>query len=94
MDGSPREVGFDGRYAQVGDVRSQQVVRLDFPIGERTDRVTINNRWYLLVRKGHDIVCIDPPGKLCPLYQRDHYRDDATLWKKTTRYLDDQSLDW
>ena len=94
VDESPREVGFDGRYAQVGDVRSQQVVRLDFPISERTDRVTINNRWYLLVRKGHDIVCIDPPGKLCPLYQRDHYRDNATLWKKTTRYLDEQSLDW
>ena len=47
-----------------------------------------------LVRKGHDIVCIDPPGKLCPLYQRDHYRDNATLWKKTTRYLDEKSLDW
>ncbi|MDE0431610.1 MAG: hypothetical protein OXH98_17745 [Caldilineaceae bacterium] len=94
VDDSAREIAFDGRYAQVGDVRGKQSVRLNFPIGERTDRVTINNRWYLLVRKGHDIVYIDPPGKLCPLYQRDHYRDNVTLWKKTTRYMDEQTLDW
>ena len=94
VDGNARAVGFDGRYALVGDVRSRQAVRLGFPVGERTDRVSINNRWYLLVRKGHDIVYIDPPGKLCPLYQRDHYRDDVTLWKQTTRYLDEQQLDW
>ncbi len=94
VDESPREVRFDGRYVQVGECRRGQVVHLNFPIGERTDRVSINNRWYILVRKGHDIVYIDPPGKLCPLYQRDHYRDDVTLWKKTTRYLDEQRLDW
>ena len=45
-------------------------------------------------RKGHDIGHIVPPGKLCPLYQRDHYRDDVTLWKKNSRYLDEQQLDW
>ena len=94
VDDGAREITYDGRYAQVGDVRGKQSVRLNFPIGERTDRVTINNRWYLLVRKGHDIVYIDPPGKLCPLYQRDHYRDNVTLWKKTTRYVDEQTLDW
>lgn len=48
----------------------------------------------VLLCKGHDIVYVDPPGKLCPLYQRDHYRDDVTLWKRTTRYLDEQLLDW
>ena len=55
----------------------------------------VEQRWpEAQVRKGHDIVCIDPPGKPCSLYQMDHYWDDVTLWKKTIRYLDEQRLDW
>ena len=91
---SPRAVTFDGRYAQVGQVQANQTVELTFPISERTDCIYLNDRLYYLVRKGHEVVCIDPPGKLCPLYQRDHYRENVTLWKKTTRYLDEQRLDW
>ncbi len=91
---TPRAVSFNGRYAQVGQVHADQVVQFTFPIAERTDCINIDNQRYFLVRKGHDVVCIDPPGVLCPLYQRDHYRDDVTLWKKTTRYIDEQSLDW
>ena len=94
VDETPREVTFDGRYAQVGQVAGNQTVRLTFPIAERTDCVTINDERYFLVRKGHDVVFVDPPGRLCPLYQRDHYRDDVTLWKRTSRYLDEQLLDW
>jgi hypothetical protein len=89
-----RPLAFDGRYAQIGAAHPGETVRLRFPIGETTERVSINNRWYHLVRKGHDIVFIDPPGKLCPLYQRDHYRDNVTLWKTATRYVSEQALDW
>jgi len=91
---TPRTVTFDGRYAQVGRVDANQGVQITFPIAEQTDCITINDQRYFLVRKGHDVVLIDPPGTLCPLYQRDHYRGDATLWKKDTQYVDDQSLNW
>jgi hypothetical protein len=89
-----RPLAFDGRYAQIGAAHPGETVRLRFPIGETTERVSINNRWYHLVRKGHDIVFIDPPGKLCPLYQRDHYRDGVTLWKQAGRYVAEQTLPW
>ena len=39
----------------------------------RTDLVNIVHQWYHLVRKGHDVVCIEPPGRLCALYQNDQY---------------------
>ena len=94
VDNAPRSVSFAGRYAQLGEVKANQTVTLSFPIEERTDRATMNNERYFLVRKGHDVVSIDPPGKQCPLYQRDHYRDNVTLWKKATRYVDEQTLDW
>ena len=93
VDGSPRDIGLDGRAATLGAVKTGQTATLNFPIAERTDRVTARNRWYFLQRKGHDVVLIDPPGGRCPLYQRDHYRDDATLWKKVTRYVDERIAD-
>lgn len=94
VDERPRSLHFDGRYAQVGEVHPAQTVRLTFPVSEQVNRVSMKNQWYFLVRKGHDIVCIDPPGTVAPLYQRDHYRENVTLWKQTTRYLDEQLLDW
>lgn len=94
VDGSPCGTKLNSRYVQVGQVQPKQVVTLSFPIAERTDRVTMKNRWYFLVRKGHDVVAIDPPGQLCPLYRRDHYRDNVPLWKKTTRFIDRQILEW
>ena len=91
VEDAPREVTFDGRYAQVGQVQAGQVVSLSFPVSEQTELVDIRSQWYYLVRKGHDVVFIDPPGRLCPLYRRDHYRDEVTLWKKTARYVDDRA---
>ena len=87
-------ITYYGRYAVVGQVQAGDNVTMVFPIAERTDLVTIAHQWYHLVRKGHDVVCIDPPGRLCPLYQRDHYRESVTLWKKATRYVDERLLDW
>ena len=72
-----RSVSWDGRYAQVGLVQPSDVVTLTFPIAERTDVVHIEKQRFTLVRKGNDVVSIDPPGRYYPLYQRQHYRDGA-----------------
>ena len=82
-----RDVAWDGRYAIVGGVRPQDVVTMTFPIAERTDDVWIQKERYTLVRKGNEVVSIDPPGRYKPLYQRDHYRDDATRWRKIERFV-------
>jgi hypothetical protein len=93
-NGSRRNLSFEGRYAQVGHVQKGDEVRLKFPIPERTDRVTIWNMEYTLVRRGNDVVWIDPPGENCPLYQRGHYRGGRTLWKKVTRFVPDEEIKW
>ncbi len=85
---------FNGRYAAVGSVKPGTLVTFIFPLDERTSRVTAKNQWYFLVRKGNDVVSIDPKGKLNPLYSREHYRDGVTLWKRSDRYRADISLDW
>jgi len=87
-------LGFDGRYAQVGAVKPGDVVTLTFPIAERTDIVYVEKEKYTLTRKGNDVVHIDPPGKYCPLYQRDHYRTNTTRWRKVERFASNEIIHW
>ncbi len=94
VDGKPRDLMFDGRYARVGAVRAGQAVTLTFPIPERTDRVIVEKRPYTLIRRGNDVVHIDPPGKNCPLYQRGHYRQGETLWRNVRRFVPAQEIPW
>ncbi len=94
VNGTPRELRFDGRYSQVGPVRAGQEVTLEFPIHERTDRVNIEKRAYTLIRRGNEVVWIDPAGTNCPLYQRGHYRAGETLWKTVHRFVPEVEIPW
>ena len=92
VNGTDRRVEWDGRYANVGDVNPGDVATMTFPIAERTDTVWIEKEQYRLVRKGNDVVAIDPPGRVCPLYQREHYRENATRWRTAERFVSRESM--
>jgi hypothetical protein len=92
VNGAEREVSWEGRYAAVGGVKPGDVATLTFPIDERTDVVYIEKERYTLVRKGNEVVAIDPPGRNCPLYQRDHYRVDSTRWRKVERFVSKEQI--
>ena len=94
VSGEDRRVGWEGRYAQVGEVKPGDVVTMTFPIAERTDTVWIEKDRYALVRKGNDVVAIDPPGQYCPLYQREHYRENGTRWRKVERFVSRERIHW
>jgi hypothetical protein len=94
VDGAARDLTFNGRYAQVGAVKAGQTVTLIFPIPERTDRVIVEKRPYTLIRRGNEVVHIDPPGRNCPLYQRGHYRQGETLWTNVRRFVPAQEIAW
>ena len=94
VDGNDRTPEWDGRYARIGSVRPTQTVTIRFPIGRRRDAVHIEKRPYTLIRKGNEVINIDPPGKYYPLYQRSHYSDDEPRWRKVTRFVGDELIDW
>ena len=87
-------MSYEGRYASIGELGPGQVATLTFLLIEEVSRVTARNRWYFLVCKGHDVVRIDPPGVLSPLYNRDHYRDGVTLWKQGDLHRGEPVLGW
>jgi len=92
--GRDRAVGWQGRYALVGDAKPGEVVTLTFPIAERTDIVHIEKERFTLVRKGNEVVVIDPPGRNCPLYQRQHYRANTTRLVSVERFVGDKLIRW
>lgn len=86
--------GINGRYLRLGPVRPGDLVRLSFPLDERQDEAWIEKTRYILVRRGNEVVHVEPPGTRCPLYLRDHYRDSVTLWRRTERFVPEQAIDW
>ena len=94
VNGEERRVGFEGRYAQVGEVQPGEVATMSFPIAERREGITVEKAGYTVIRKGNEVVKIDPPGKYCPLYQRDHYRENSTRWRKIDRFVSNERITW
>jgi hypothetical protein len=78
----------------VGPVTGDDIVSLSFPIAERTEMVDIEKQNYFFTLKGADVVDVYPRGQFCPLYQRNHYRQSATRWKKVARFVSDESIYW
>lgn len=92
VSGVDRSTEWDSRYARVGQVKPGDLVTLTFPISERADEVWIEKRRYTIVRKGNEVVRIDPPGLVCPLYRRDHYRSNETHWRKVARFVSNETV--
>ena len=82
-----RAVEWMGRYAQIDNLKPSDVVTLTFPLDERTEDVYIERERFTLVRRGNEIVWIDPVGRYHPLFLRSHYREDATRWRRTERFV-------
>jgi len=95
FNGAQRTPSWEDRYAAVGRATKGDQVSLTFPISEESlENVYIEKQPFTLVIKGYEVVAIDPPGRLCPLYQRDHYRQGNTLWKRVTRFISDEEIYW
>ena len=94
VDGEPRALSFDGRYARVGEVGNGQTVTMTFPISERTENRNIEGFDYTFIIRGNDVVHVDPPGQYYPLYRRGHYRLGKTLYRKVERFVSDIEFPW
>jgi hypothetical protein len=94
VDGQERSLTWSGRYAEVGSVAPGAVATVSFPIGKRTDVVHIEKQRFAIVRKGNDVVSIEPQGRYYPLYQRQHYLDSSPRWRNITRFVSDEIIEW
>ena len=82
------------RYVELGAVKKGQTVTLRFPIAERTVKEKMGDKEYTLIVRGNTVVSVDPPGKICPLFQRDYYRSDTPRMKQVKRFVADKTVDY
>ena len=94
VGGSDRRASVRGRYLDVGEVAAGEQIVVQFPVRRATARIVVEKHPYTIVRRGNEVVHIDPPGSNRPLFQRDHYRRGETLWRRTTRFVADRRLNW
>ena len=87
-------VDFDGRYLLAGKVRKQDAVSIRFPIDEHTADLEIEKHRYMAILRGNEVVRIEPPGKYCPLYLREHYRQSNTRWRMAERFVSNEEIRW
>jgi hypothetical protein len=94
VDGSPRQVTWDKRYLNLGDVKAGQCIAVTFPIAEKTVTEKMGRDTYTLLVRGNTVVGIDPPGRICPIFNRDYLRDENPRWRKVTRFVADKTIDY
>jgi hypothetical protein len=94
VDNKPSRFKWQGRYIDVGACKPGQRIQVTFPIETRTVKETIAGREYTLVIRGNTVCSIDPPGKYCPLYQRQYYLENNMPWRPATRFMSECMIDY
>ena len=94
IDGQPREFRWDSRYIELATVDGGQTVTVEFPIETREVNSKMGGTEFQLTLRGNEVVDIKPEGTLSPLYQRDHYMRGPVRYKKVTRFLAKETIEW
>jgi hypothetical protein len=95
VDGASRPLQWHGRYLALGAAAAGQTMTLTFPIPKRTVKERIGPEKYTVVVKGNTVISIDPAGKNGPLYaDRGRYSGDDVQWRKLSRFVGDESIEW
>lgn len=94
VNGAARDLDYDGRYARVGPVATGDEVVFSVPLFEVTHQIYVEKHPFTVVRRGNEVVWIDPPGHNRPLFQRGHYRSGETLYTRVTRFVPDEEIRW
>ena len=91
---SVRDSKWQGRYLSLGGANAGDAIAVTFPIEERTVREFVGDAIYTLVIRGNSVVAVDPPGAHGPLYQRAHYREGKTRWRRIERFVPSRQVYW
>jgi hypothetical protein len=94
VGGESRKFSWHGRYVNLGKVDKDTTVSVKFPISVRKVKEKMGGDYYGLTIKGNTVISIFPEPEYCPLYQRDHYKEDKVRWHKVNRFVSKEQLTW
>jgi DUF1680 family protein len=82
-----REFSWDGKYIDIDSCQAGELVKVIFPIETRQVKETIAGKDYTLIIRGNTVCSINPPGKVCPLYERENYLKNNMAWRPVRRFV-------
>jgi hypothetical protein len=94
VGGKPRAFKWQARYLCLGEVGAGEQIVMQCPISERTVQEKMGQVTYTLLVRGNTVVSIAPPGRLCPLFQREYLRDNEPRWRKVQRFVAEKQIDY
>ena len=99
VDGKPTAFDWEGVYADVGEVRKGSRVTFTFPIEERVEIIDRPLLKYRITFRGYDAVAVERLGNVStpagfPNFQREHYRNGRTRYKKQIQFVSDTIIDY
>jgi hypothetical protein len=94
VNGTERRATLRGGYLETGPCRQGDTVSMQYPIREYAIRELLCDSIYALVVRGATVVDIDPRGRNCPIFLRDHYRNPITRWRTIRRYVPRRPIAW
>lgn len=89
-----RSLPWEGRYVNAGQGNPGDTVVMTYPLPGYMIKEQMGDGIYTLTLKGNTVIDISPPGRHCPLYQRAHYRDNRTRWRKIERFVSEARVRW
>jgi len=94
VDGEVVPASWSGRYVEVRGVGAGSVVSAHYPQERYMVKEQLGDGIFTLTMKGSTVVAVDPPGRICPIFQRAHYREDSVRWRRVERFVPDAPVDW
>lgn len=86
------------QYVNLGAVDAGKIVAIEFPMVARVVELDVPFPKEVpharMMLKGNDVVDIWPKGVNAPFYQRAHYKENRTLWKKVDRFSPAHVVNW
>jgi len=94
VNDKPVKPGFSGNQLVLPlvlpKVRKKAVIRLEFPLEEKTSEYTHHGKKYTMTFRGSTLVSVTPGNddiSKLPVYQRDHMRSGVTPMRTVTRFV-------
>ena len=94
INGVVSEVLLDGKYYFLSERKAGDVIIVDLPIVETSKYIWVEKERYYITMRGHDVVDILPKGNSCPLFNRGRYSSGEISYRKVTRFITSEDIDW
>jgi hypothetical protein len=95
VNGNEWAYRWSGNYVEMNGLKPGDMAAIEYPMKTETIfRVIGPDQVYKLQIKGYTVVDIDPKGTICPLYQRDHLKQDKAPLKQVARFVSGENLQW